>query len=214
MRRLSNILLSTFVAFGLENSDLFSPSHTVYAMEYKFNDLARLNRGLKELTFLIDNFEEKTTYCNFGEFKTDLLEAKNKGALIAAARDSGLLDKGKTMNVMCKRDPEVIRAFLGKTENNLVLQGSDELLKSPGTLDLVDTEKVEEYIDTVEEFSQALSAADSLAYNARQDYDSSNTFALGSSMSLKSGSKYIDQSKDAVIKVRNALSKLIDLLHI
>jgi hypothetical protein len=37
------------------------------------NDLNRLRLGLREVSYLVDHWEEKTTYCNFGELTNDLL---------------------------------------------------------------------------------------------------------------------------------------------
>lgn len=80
-------------------------------IEVSSNDLNRLKLGLREITYLIDNWDEKTTYCNFGEFQRELLLPENKAKLLDAAKEFSLwdYDKSKTMNVMCKRDPQVVR---------------------------------------------------------------------------------------------------------
>ena len=54
---------------------------------YEQNDLKRLKKGLVELEYLLENWEKKTTYCNFGEFQRELLDAKNKEKLLAAAEE-------------------------------------------------------------------------------------------------------------------------------
>jgi hypothetical protein len=97
------------------------------------NDLKRLKLGLREITYLLDNWEDKTTYCNFGEFQRELLLPENKAKLMDAAKEFSLwdYDKSKTMNVMCKRDPQVVRAFLGLTPDNLLLnraEGTNRLI--------------------------------------------------------------------------------------
>ena len=165
-------------------------------------------------SFLIDNWNDKTTYCNFGEFKMELMDAKNKEGLITAARDSGLLDKSKTMNVMCKRDPEVVRAFLGLTTENLTMQKADQLMKAKSTIDKVDPDNIDDYFEMVDQFTVDMASADALAYNARQDNDSQNTFKLGASTSLSSGSKSLDQSKASVIKIRDSLEKIVKYLEL
>ncbi len=43
------------------------------------------------------NWEEMTTECNFGEVNRNLLEAKNKLALLEAAKTNALFNKDKTM---------------------------------------------------------------------------------------------------------------------
>lgn len=88
-----------------------SVSNAAQQVEVSPNDLNRLKLGLREINYLIDNWDEKTTYCNFGEFQRELLLPENKGKLLDAAKEFSLwdYDKSKTMNVMCKRDPQVVR---------------------------------------------------------------------------------------------------------
>ena len=90
------------------------PAHAAQQVEVLASDLNRLKLGLREITYLIDNWDEKTTYCNFGEFQRELLLPENKGKLLDAAKEFSLwdYDKSKTMNVMCKRDPQVVRLVL------------------------------------------------------------------------------------------------------
>lgn len=89
-------------------------------VEVSPNDLKRLKLGLREIDYLLANWEDKTTYCNFGEFQRELLLPENKAKLMDAAKEFTLwdYDKTKTMNVMCKRDPQVImkRKFLHHLE--------------------------------------------------------------------------------------------------
>ena len=77
--------------------------------DYKLSeDLNRLKTGLTQLTFLIDNWDAKTTYCNFGEVSRDMLETKNRDVLFKEAAEGSLWEKGEnTMNVMCRQDPQV-----------------------------------------------------------------------------------------------------------
>ena len=206
---ISNALIGTF-----QLSREIPSALAVAQVKFDFDDVNRLKRGLQEINFLLDNFEAKTTYCNFGEFKMELMDARNKEGLIDAARDSGLLDKTKTMNVMCKRDPEVVRAFLGLTSENKLLEKSERLMKSPKVVDLVDADYVDEYFEAVDIFTTELAAADALAYNARQDNDSQNTFKLGASTSLGTGSRYLDQSKESVTRLRDELEKIVGYLGI
>lgn len=95
----------------LLNPIIPSVSHAAQQIEVSPNDLNRLKLGLREVNYLIDNWDEKTTYCNFGEFQRELLLPENKGKLLDAAKEFSLwdYDKTKTMNVMCKRDPQVVR---------------------------------------------------------------------------------------------------------
>ena len=109
--------IKRFVAAGLLipsitlNPIVPPTAHAAQQVEVSSNDLNRLKLGLREITYLIDNWDEKTTYCNFGEFQRELLLPENKAKLLDAAKEFSLwdYDKSKTMNVMCKRDPQVVR---------------------------------------------------------------------------------------------------------
>ena len=70
--------------------------------EYDPNDINRLKKGLNQLNFLVEHWNEKTLYCNFGEFQRELLSPENKEKLMASAKETSLwdYDKSKTMNVM------------------------------------------------------------------------------------------------------------------
>ena len=70
--------------------------------EYDPNDINRLKKGLNQLNFLLEHWNEKTLYCNFGEFQRELLSPENKDKLMASAKETSLwdYDKSKTMNVM------------------------------------------------------------------------------------------------------------------
>jgi hypothetical protein len=180
------------------------------------NDLNRLRLGLREVSYLLDHWDEKTTYCNFGEYQRELLLPENKELLYKAAKETGLLDydKSKTMNIMCKKDPEVIRAFLGLTKDNLLLAKAESLMKKPTTIDRVDPDLVDQYFEDIETYMQSVATADSLAYQARTDYASTET-ATRESYQEKSGkSDYLTQSKEAVKTVRDSLARIVAALNI
>jgi hypothetical protein len=192
------------------------PSYAAQQVVVSPNDVNRLKLGLREINYLLDHWEEKTTYCNFGEFQRELLLPENKEALMKAAKETGLLDydKSKTMRVMCKRDPEVVRAFIGMTKDNLLLSKADVLMRKPSTVEMVDPDHIDEYFEAVETFTQAIAAADSLAYQARTDYGSqestSKEAALEAIKIAESGGKkdYLDQSKSALETVRDSLTTI------
>ena len=183
------------------------------------SDLQRLKRGLAEINYLLSNWDEKTTYCNFGQFKNELLTAENKALLLEAAKEPVLLyDKSATMRVMCKKDPEVVRAFLGLTKENLVLSQADALMKKASTVDLVDPDAIDEYFEAVDSYLQASSAADSLAYQSRTEYASTENFPkedlIANSQTLMGKETYLSQSKAQVVLVRDALDKIVKALHL
>ena len=184
------------------------------------DDLTRLKRGLREINYLLDNWETKTTYCNFGELQSGLLEKENKEKLLDAAKKYGILDydKSETMNVKCKQDPEMVRAFVGLTNENLTLKYAEKLMKKPSTLNLLpDSVDSEEYIAAVDKFVSGVAAVDAIGYSARTDYSSTETkFKDDDRNSLRSSDKkdYLAQSKDEVIKVRDSLSSVVDMLNL
>lgn len=143
-----------------------------------------------------------------------MMDKKNKEMLLIAASEPGTFDKSKSMNVRCKRDPEVVRAFVGLTKDNTVLQRADVLMKSKDTLALVAPDKIDDYIEYVESFSRAVSSVSSLAYNARTDFSSTNTFSVASLSETEAGSTYIEQSKKSLIEVRDNLAAVVDILGI
>ena len=148
-----------------------------------------------------------------------MLTAENKALLLEAAKEPVLLyDKSATMRVMCKKDPEVVRAFLGFTKENLVLSQADALMKKPSTLDLVDPDLIDEYFEAIDLYQQASSAADSLAYQARTEYASTENFykedMKANTESLTGKQTYLTQSKAQVMLVRDALVKIVKALQL
>ena len=179
------------------------------------NDLSRLQRGLKEITYLLDHWDEKTIYCNFGEFKRELLLPENKAELMKAAASTGLLDydKSATMNIMCRSDPEVVRAFLGLTQENLLLAKAEDLMRKPSSISRVDEDSLEDYLSAVEDFSVAVSNVNSLGYIARTDFGSTETQTLEQIRS-GGGSDKLKQTKNNVVEARINLAKIVKLLHL
>eukprot|EP01038_Epipyxis_sp_PR26KG_P005056 gene5056-7058_t len=197
------------------------------------NDITRFKKGLREIDFLLSNWDKKTIYCNFGELQRDLLSNKNKDKLIAAAAVGGLLDydKSATMNVVCRQDPEIVRAFVGLTNENLTLKNADLLMKKPSTLNIIydninnyDSKEdevnsddiVNDYMEAVDTYSQAIAAIDGLAYTARTDFSSTETSFKNdnSNQSNKEKNNYLEQSRKEVIIARNSLEKIVKYLHI
>lgn len=197
------------------------PAYGAAAKVLPFNDLTRLKYGLREIEYLVNNWDEKTTYCNFGEFQRELLTVENKQKLMKAAAETGLLDydKSATMNVLCRKDPEVVRGFLGLTADNTLLNQADALMKSQAAIERVDADSLDEYIDTVETFTRAISAADTLSYEARTDYASQHTDAKEVVMQdaqnpINGNKNYLAQTKDSVVVMRDSLRTIVRLLNI
>jgi hypothetical protein len=195
------------------NAPEVKPVYAAAASVVDPTDVKRFKLGLREVNYLLDHWEEKTEYCNFGEFQRELLLPENKEKLKAAAAKGALwdYDKSETMNIMCKKDPQVVRGFLGLTQDNLVLNRADSLMRKPATLDLLaDEETVDEYFEAVDKFTLAVSEVDTLSYNARTDFASTETAKKGESEST--GTDYLAQSKVSVTKARDALATVVRLL--
>ena len=92
-----------------------STSIVVAASDDTSVDLNRLKRGEQQVASLLENWKTRTTYCNFGEFNNELLSPENKQKLMVEAAAGGLLDydKSATMNIKCKRDPQIVRSYVG-----------------------------------------------------------------------------------------------------
>lgn len=190
-------------------------NHPVSATE-AFDDISRLKKGLREISYLLDNWDEKTTYCNFGEVQKDILKTENKKKLLIAAAKTSFFDydKSATMNVMCRKDPLVVRAFLGLTKENPTLSRVDVLLKRPSTVELVNESKIDEYFDAVEQYIQAVAEVDTLTYGARVDYSSTETSSKDDIASKTSDRDYLQQSKASVGKVKSALEIIVQDLQL
>lgn len=189
------------------------------ALEVDPNDPRRLLLGLREVNFLLSNWDKKTTYCNFGEFQNELLAPDKKDELFAAASKFAILDydKSETMNIRCKKDPQVVRAFVGLTNENLLLKNAEKLMLKPTTIDMVDGDDLDQYQENVDAFILAVSEVDQLSYAARTDHDSTETFSReegGTSIKSQSGQDYLSQSKIAVEKLQKALEGVVGELHL
>jgi hypothetical protein len=181
-----------------------------------YDDVSRLKKGLREISYLLDHWDEKTTYCNFGEVQKDMLKTENKKQLLIAASKLSFFDydKSATMNVMCRKDPLAVRAFLGLTKENPTLSRADVLMKKQSTVGLIDENKIEEYFDAVEQYTQAISEVDGLTYGARVDYSSTETSSKEDIASKTSDRDYLQQSKESVRKVKNALETIVQDLQL
>jgi len=261
------LILLNNVNININNNNILLIPTIAYAREAKtmrFDDLNRLKYGLKEVNFLLDHWEEKTTYCNYGELQRELLSPENKEKLLEAAALTGLLDydKSATMNVMCRKDPQVVRGFLGLTgksssssssycdksynsmtllryfshiatlsftlimkifyqlDDNLVLNKAELLMKKPSTLELIDSDDIDTYIDQVDVYTQAISAIDVLSYQARSDFysqetNSKDTIELNDKNNNEKNKKdYLALTRDNVIIARDALTYIVYKIHL
>lgn len=186
------------------------------AINYDSNDITRLKQGLREVHYLVDNWETKTVFCNYGEVQRDMLRPENKKMLLKAAAETGLLDydKSATMVTMCKKDPMLVRALLGLTPDNLSLNRAELLMKKSSTVDRVDSDDIDGYFEAVEAYTRAVADVDSLTYGARADYGSTEIFLKENSKSVTSSKDYLEQSRASVVAAKNALEIIVKDLHL
>ena len=77
-------------------------------------DMIKLKVGLKGLNYLLDNFDNETTQCNYAQLDRALLAQDKKSELLEAATTNALFDKdNKYMIIKCKRNPSGIKQYLG-----------------------------------------------------------------------------------------------------
>ena len=186
-------------------------------------DLSRLKKGEQQVDFLLSNWKKKTVYCNFGEFKYELLDSGNKEQLMKEAAAGGILDydKSATMIVKCRRDPSMVRSYVGLMDENPTLQNAAKVMGSNVALDRVQDDDIELYMQAVDSFSKALAEVDLLTYSARTDYGSTETQTLETinkavdDQEAGIGKKdYIAQSRDSLVKLDKALKTINKALQL
>lgn len=180
--------------------------------------MEKIKKGYKGLQLLVDKWDEKTTYCNFGELQRDILSVKNKDVLYKAAAKGSLLDydKSDTMNIMCKKDPMTVRAYVGlyPESGNDLLYNADKTLKSAKIMSSVDPEKVDEYIGLIEEWQQSVSSIDASSYSARNEYASTETRTKNDdSLLTNDDDDFLAQCRKEVVKATAILESILKILE-
>lgn len=93
-------------------------------------------------------------------------------------------------------------------------------MKKPSTLELIDSDDIDTYIDQVDVYTQAISAIDVLSYQARSDFYSQET---NSKDTIESNDKnnneqnkkdYLALTRDSVIIARDALTYIVNKIHL
>jgi hypothetical protein len=87
-------------------------------------------------------------------------------------------------------------------------------MKQPSVLERVDSDAFDMYLEAIETYTQAVAAADGLAYTARTDYASQEVKSKEDSLKPSGKKDYLSQSKDSVIIVRDSLRYIVEQLHI
>lgn len=179
--------------------------------------MLKLVVGLKGLTFLLANWEEETTLCNYAEVQRGLLESKNKQELLEAAKTNALFNKEVSMVIRCKRNPLAVREYLGLASDNHPLHNAvSAIAKFRKT---VDPDSLEAYVEAEETYSRLVASADAMAYGAGGggrgggDFSANNEFAKGEKQDAKQ-SKLQEAARADVKQVRTALKTIVTLLGV
>ena len=105
-------------------------------------------------------------------------------------------------------------------DDNLILNKAELLMKKPSTLELIDSDDIDTYIDQVDVYTQAISAIDVLSYQARSDFysqetNSKDTIELNDKNNNEKNKKdYLALTRDNVIIARDALTYIVDKIHL
>ncbi len=218
MKLISALQLRTIASRLLIASTIFVTQPSLAIVEDGTIQMEKIKKGYKGLQLLIDKWDEKTTYCNFGELQRDILSVKNKDVLYKAAAKGSLLDydKSDTMNVMCKKDPMTVRAYVGlyPESGNDLLYNADKTLKSTQIISSVDPDKIDEYIGLIEEWQQLVSSIDASSYSARNEYASTETRTKNdNSLLTNDDNDLLAQCKKEVIKATAILQSILKMLE-
>lgn len=114
----------------------------------------------------------------------------------------------------------LIMIMFYQLDDNLVLNKAELLMKKPSTLELIDSDDIDTYIDQVDVYTQAISAIDVLSYQARSDFysqetNSKDTIELNDKNNNEKNKKdYLALTRDNVIIARDALTYIVDKIHL
>eukprot|EP01040_Poterioochromonas_malhamensis_P001419 gene1419-1503_t len=176
-------------------------------LSFKDKEIIRWKKGLLQVNDLLSNWEDKTTYCNYGEFQNELLSKDRKEQLIEKVKESkGLLDYDKTATMKPENNPTLYNVELNMLKK--------EIINSIDDADLLD-----QYINAVESFTSAKAEVNTLSYEARTDFASQQTFSpeeMKTRIADGQGQKkrdYLAQCKESAVKARDALTKIVEILQ-
>eukprot|EP00953_Heterococcus_sp_UTEX-ZZ885_P032291 16869-Heterococcus_DN1.PRE.1 len=187
--------------------------------------IRKLKVALSGLDDLLDNWQEYTTDCRFADVDRTLLEGKNKAKLLRAATTNALFDKTDAV-MSCKRNASKVRDRLGFTTSDTPLYGAELLMQKAAKL-IANPDATDSYLSAVEEFQQAMLAADSTARLAAVgDFSSYSTAKDVKSAAFVNwqvkwhktetdtsveDNDYISQSRTYVMQARQALLEITDV---
>jgi len=169
-------------------------------------DYSKLKVGLKGLDTLLANWEEETTLCNYAEVTKELLETKNKAALLEAAKTNALFNKDATMVVKCKRTPQPIKDAMGFDDLEAPLYKSD--LTVARLRDRVDPDMLDDYVEAEEKYAQIFASARTMTYSSSMREAELPVFKKGE----EEGRDPFDRERRELTKARDTLRVIVDAL--
>eukprot|EP00617_Octactis_speculum_P005464 CAMPEP_0185776514 /NCGR_PEP_ID=MMETSP1174-20130828/85918_1 /TAXON_ID=35687 /ORGANISM="Dictyocha speculum, Strain CCMP1381" /LENGTH=204 /DNA_ID=CAMNT_0028464495 /DNA_START=173 /DNA_END=787 /DNA_ORIENTATION=- len=192
------------------------------------DDISRLKLGLAQLDILLADWDSATLNCKYAEVNKQLLEDKNKEALLDAATQNAMFDKGSTKSI-CKRDPEIVRLVLGLTDKIKGKSGPPAMFATPGIYRTDETEfylvgadkliemglktlddNFDAYVSAQERWIEAKSALNGMSYVS--GVADLGAILQASDAKSPSNSGYLDASKLYAEQCRDSLKIVVGLL--
>ena len=184
-------------------------------------DMLRLKVGLKGLNYLLDNWDNETTQCNYAQLDRALLAKNKKAELLEAATTNALFDKdNKYMIIKCKRTPGSVKEYLGLASTTDPLYRAPDMIKR--CRKLVSDDAIDAYVEAEEAFSQVLSSAGSMTYaamggggraGAGADFSTFNEFKKGEKQDPRD-IQFLTGARRDIEKVRDILSVIVTSLPV
>lgn len=158
-------------------------------------ELAKLTLGLSRVDYLLDNWNKITTICADGSYQKDEFDTKKDGARMLEGTGKG----GD-----CEKDPLKVRTYIGASSVNDPLYKLDKVLLRARVM--VPEEKIETYINLVENFVTQQETTSGQAYTASwSGYENPG----GSREKIDSALK---QTKTEAIKFQAIMDELVGIL--
>ena len=167
--------------------------------------VSTITSARETLQKLLDNWEKAVIDCTFADVPRELLEQKNKEALLEKASTFALFDKSVSVET-CKTTNRVVRDYLGATGIGPVV-GLEKQMKQ--ALDRVNPDFLDEYVTEIELIEQSLAKARSLAYTAGvADFNSVNNFEKDQVTAVLSDNSNLEQTRLSIAQVVVGLQKI------
>lgn len=222
-------------------------------------DLAQLKKGLAQVDDLLANWDDRTLNCRlevfaresprgqrgqaaptlaragvgwgrFAEVNKNLLENKNKEALLESASKNVLFDKGMSSRTLCKNDPEIVRKVFGLGGDAQAKAGPPSAFAAPGIYTTDDQkfylkgvdqlvqrglerleDGLDEYVEAQEQWIQGRASLNSMAY-ASGASDMGSIIQAQRSAGGDGGNTYLASAKRAARQCQVALATIVALL--